>query len=91
MQLNTQSIKGGDSKEPSQKSMSIRDDMPSDDNGNPNESRVASSDKDEMHPDTQRIEIVDVFIPSHTYHTSDGHGPKKRKKAYKAKRNAYLG
>lgn len=81
MQLNTQSIKGADSKEPSQKSMSIRDVMPSDDNGNPNESRAASSDKDERPPDTQRIEIVDVFIPSQIYHTSDGQGHKKGKKA----------
>jgi hypothetical protein len=79
--LNTQSIKGGESKDPSQKSMSLRDDMPSDDNGNPNESRVASSNREERQPDTQRIEIVDVFIPSHTYHTSDGLGPKKGKKA----------
>ena len=81
MQLNTQSIKEGDSKDPSQKSMSLRDDMPSDDNGNPNESRVASSNREERSPDTQRIEIVDVFIPSQTYHTSDGQGPKKGKKA----------
>ncbi len=90
--MNTQSINKGGSQGPSQKSMSLRDDLPSDDNGNPNESRVASdSNKDERPPETQRIEIVDVFIPSHTYHTSDGQAPKKAKKVQKFKRNAKIG
>jgi hypothetical protein len=76
VQLNTQSIKGGDSKRTSLKSMSLRDDLPSDGgHGNPNESRELSSNQEERPPDTQRIEIVDVFIPSHTYHTSDEQGP----------------
>jgi len=56
--------------------------LPSDGgHGNPNESREVSSNKNERPPDTQRIEIVDVFIPSHAYHKSDGKGPTKGKKA----------
>lgn len=65
--------------------MSLRNDMPSDDNGKSNESREASSNRDEKPPDTQRIEIVDVFIPSHTYHISDGKSPKKGNKAKRAR------
>ena len=76
VQLNTQSIKGGDSKRTSLKSISLRDDLPSDaGHENPNESREASSNQEERPPDTQRIEIVDVFIPSHNYQTSEEQGP----------------